>query len=275
MTDNRLDPKYLEDLSEYHVAVTVKRPYFYRDMVSAVFRCEGRFKDGDILAVYDALLLCELGGLPLPMWLSHAVRDLVVDALTGGVRGSRGRGNSPLPSAMKELKKQAHYRLVMICQRISKTLEAEKMVANILTDGRKEAIGNLSHVFPPVILELVEDPKSGLTVEDFDSTLSASYIAVSKILRGTFAQAEPRSIRASYKAVQKAVDAGGLDHVGWFATAEPETLKAFGMQADMNDAEMSAWEMGQQYMEPVADRGPEVREIFSSVGKLTGMAKKP
>jgi hypothetical protein len=252
MTDNRLDPKYLEDLSEYIVEVTVKRPYFYRHMIRAVNRCEGRFEDGDILAVYDAILLCELGGLPLPMWLSHAVRDLVVNALTGGVRGSKGRSNSPLPSAMKELKKQAHYRFVMICQRISSRIKAEKIVAKILPDDFKQSIENLSSVFPPVILELVEDPKSGLTVKDFDSTnFYASCIAVSKILRGTFAQAEPRTIRTSYKAVQKAVDSGGLQHVGWFATAEPETLKAFGMQVDMNDAEMYAWEMSPEYTEPV------------------------
>jgi hypothetical protein len=278
MNEQKLDPKYLEDQSEYLVEVTTKRPYFHREMPGAVNDCETRFRNGDSLAIHDALLRCERGGLPLPLWLSQAVRERVIDSLTGGQKGSRGRSNSPLGQSTKKLKQETHYRFVKKCQRISTALRDERLAAGILTKGRLELMGDQQHVFPAAIWERIEDPKCDLEIDDFGDTLTSNYSVTSKLLRGTFAQAEPRTIRKSYKTRQKSITEDAhrySDAFDWFTEADPETLEALGLQVELSEAEMSAWQMGQEFVEPEADRTYGQDEISFDVDKIPGVAKKP
>ncbi|MCR9109696.1 hypothetical protein [Marivita sp. XM-24bin2] len=284
MTRGWIDQSYLEDLSDYLVSVSVKRPHFHREMQSKVLDCEFRYIEGDQLAVHDALLHCERGSLPLPLWLSHAVRECVVSSLTGGFSGTRGRSNSLLGHAQKELRQQVHYRTVHRIREISIGLSGERLVASIFRQNSKpmdrklaEEISKFrdyarlpSHQFPRNWWAKIYDKDCSVELRDFEASagksvlsLSQAYETASKILRGTFAQAEPRTIRKSFKDITKMVEQdedGRKRMLRWFSEADPSTLDALGLNIEMDDIEMSAWEMGQDILDP------EVGEYFGVEG---------
>lgn len=270
MKSGKLDPRLREDLSEYLVVVSTKRPHFYKEMQSGLLDCEHRFNEGDALALHDAVLFCERGGLPMPPWMSGALRQYLVEGLSGGITGSKGRGNSPFGNAKKRLKQQVHFRLVRKCASIALSLKTEKVIKNIVTQGRSNELGNMRHVFPPAIWEQILDQENSLNLDDFSSTLDSHYIAVSKILRGTFAQAEPRTIMNSCKKEREIMKDSIVElpdgnrasnYIDWIERTDPETLEAFGLQIELSEAELSAFHMGSELVDIEADRS-DVHEHF-------------
>jgi hypothetical protein len=249
MSEKFLDQSYREDLSTYLVEVSTKRPHFHGDLRTLVFECERRYAKGDVLAVHDALLACEQGFLPLPLWLSAALRRHFVESLTGGVTGTRGRGKSPVGEAKKRLRMEVHYRMVHTVLRLAQTLEIERVFASLVGER------NQDHVFPRVILEKIQDPRFDVGLADFTSTLDGAYETASKLLRGTFAQAEARTIRRSFKTLERmrtSSDESLPEHIEWFSECQPETLEALGLQIELSDVEMYAWENGFEVLEPEA-----------------------
>ena len=255
MTKRSLDPSHKEDLSGFLVEVRAIRPHFHGDLSKLVFDCQLRYEQGDVLAVHDALVACEQGCLPLPIWLSAAPMSHFVDSLTGGAPGSKGRGKSPMGEARKRLRSEVHFRTVQAVRRLARCVEAERFVASFAGER------SLHHVFPKLIWDKITDPRHELQISDFTTSLEGAYLAASKLLRGTFAQAEARTIRRSFKSVERqrtARDTHLSEKIEWYSTCLPETLQAFGLQIELSEVEMYAWENGFTVveMEPDPDAVP-------------------
>jgi hypothetical protein len=170
------------------------------------------------------------------------------------------------------------------CQSINLSLQGEKIALSIASQGQSKSLGNMRHVFPPVIWDMIEDASNPLCMSDFGESLESNYLAVSKILRGTFAQAEPRTIMKSCKAVEKLIadsvvvlsdGTTATNYTDWFEDTDPETLDALGLQLEMNEAEISAWHMGSELIPPEADRTEFIDFLFTKNDQRTEGAKKP
>ncbi|GGA19335.1 hypothetical protein [Neptunicoccus cionae] len=241
---NKLKPTHKEDLSEALEFVKVLRPSNHRFERSCLEDCRLRFEAGDSLALHEAIIHCERGAVPLPIWLSTALKEFLVDGLTDGVKGRKGRSNSPFGLSAKAFKQELHYRLVERILGASLGVELAHFVSRAVGMDVKSNLGSL----PSGLREKLADSASKIRLKQFVHTKAAAYEIASLFLRGTFAQAEPRTIRSSHKAFKKKMqecDCLQNNNVSFFSETDPETLDAFGLQIELSETELYAWEAGQ------------------------------
>ncbi len=220
----------------------------YRDEKSLLGRCEVRFQNGDMFALHEAILHCERGALPLPLWLSTALKDFIVDGLTGGLKGSRGRSKSPLGLSAKAFKQELHFRLVERVLEVAEGIAWAREISELVGREVQSDMGSL----PSGIREKLVSMGDGTPLKRLEPTKSAAYEIASLVLRGTFAQAEARTIRSSHKAFIKKFRTPE-SNIHWaadvFSEIDPETLEAFGLQIELDELEMSAYMSGQELIE--------------------------
>lgn len=244
----KLTATHRENLSQILERVEVLRQANYRDEKTLLGRCEVRFQNGDMFALHEAVLHCERGALPLPLWLSTALKDFIVDGLTGGLKGMRGRSKSPLGLSAKAFKQELHFRMVERVLEVAEGIAWARQISEMIGREVKSDMGSL----PSGIREKLVSMGDGMPLKKLEPTKSAAYEIASLLLRGTFAQAEARTIRSSHKAFSKKIQTAE-SHIHYavdvISEIDPETLEAFGLQIELDELEMSAFLAGQDLIE--------------------------
>ncbi|MDF0603363.1 hypothetical protein P1J78_21760 [Psychromarinibacter sp. C21-152] len=72
-----------------------------------------RIENGDPIALYQAVILCEDGNSPMPAWLTDRLLQAIAGYYLGKKAGKKGAGNSPLPRIRRQLELQVRVRAVL------------------------------------------------------------------------------------------------------------------------------------------------------------------
>jgi hypothetical protein len=139
---------------------------------------ERSYKGGNVLALYDALIMCEQAQCAIPPWLAEALKDFVHGALTGAKTGKRGRSNNPIKRHRENLK-----------------IFARKHAIQNIRDWQKDPKDWLG-----LPRRAVEAWFSG-DLDAYAPTLENAFAIASIGLEGTFAEGSEETMRKAHFAV--------------------------------------------------------------------------
>lgn len=166
--------------------VTVERPVTSGAWERQLPHIKRRLEAGNPLALYDGLVACRNGELPLPLWLMEATMELVKSALSGGavgyqrLSGKRGKGNSILGEAQKAFRTHARGHMVWSIRQVQK--------------DREDWIG-----LPYPLRQLF----CAGEIVDFGTTEDDAFRIAHVALRGTYAQGAESTMRKAYRELQR------------------------------------------------------------------------
>lgn len=154
-----------------------------------LWRAQLRYELGSPLACLDALHLCQDCNVPLPEYFVHALQGQIIDGILQRSDAQRGRGGSIWGRLQRLLAQQKQAKLYNLIRAWQREAEACLKVKKTSSFGRNPPpirlfVSGLSEkhsaLFDPFIPELRTAPEAA----------SLTHV----LLRGTWAQASPRSI---------------------------------------------------------------------------------
>jgi hypothetical protein len=74
--------------------IEVERPQNWQIYENQIEHVNKKYENGNLLSLYDAIVLCRASEIPLPDWLSDALQEFFVSAIKGDFRGESGAYNS-------------------------------------------------------------------------------------------------------------------------------------------------------------------------------------
>ena len=77
-------------------------PWFIEELRLA----KEKFEAGNLIALLDALHICRVDRLPVPDWVLSGMEGFMVETVTKGAPGKRGRCNNPLARARQTVRQQ-------------------------------------------------------------------------------------------------------------------------------------------------------------------------
>jgi len=137
---------------------------------------EERFLAGNPLALYDGLILCRDGELPLPQWLTEGLAAFMLEAMKNGLKGERGKGNHFLGEIRKARITQIRAHMVWAIRKVQK--------------DRKKWLG-----LPSPLKEMFF---SG-TILDFGKTEDDAFRVASEALRSTIARGAESTMKKAHR----------------------------------------------------------------------------
>lgn len=92
-----------------------ENPLDYRKMpqyLDSLKWAYNKFEAGNLIALLDALHICRRESLPIPNWVVSGLEAFMLDTITNGAPGKRGRCNNPLARARQTVKQQKQRQVI-------------------------------------------------------------------------------------------------------------------------------------------------------------------
>jgi hypothetical protein len=175
-----------------------ERPENWGVWANQLIYIKNEFEGGNILALYDGIVMCRAAEIPLPGWLAEGLQSFMVAALTDGISGTPGRSNAPFARIKADIVKQIRAYTVWT-------------IRGFQSDGSEMTHMRLS---PSAMVALFEGRFDG-----FGYNASDAFEMASIALRGSIAQGGAEGMKSAFQ------NTIGVNPNAGFA----ETMTAFGL----------------------------------------------